>query len=281
MKKAVINACCSLGVDVDGTELASELITSHIKNDIYSIKSINIKENKSKLKNLKALNDFNSKLYSQVLDVLDKDMLPITVGGDHSIAIATALASIKKYNNLGIIWFDSHGDFNDSLTTITGNIHGLPLAVITGFENKHLADFHNGKKYNYKNTVIVGARDLDELEKENLKKCNITVFTTEDIKKYGALAICQKAFQIASNNTLGVHVSYDIDLIDPELAPGVSVPAKNGISKEDAYQIVDDIIKHKNIIKSLDIVEFNPLKDKDNITLNITKEIFNKIYNNL
>jgi len=114
-----------------------------------------------------------------------------------------------------------------------------------------------------------------------LKNCGITIFTTEDIKKYGAVEICKKAFEIASNETQGVHISYDIDLIDPKIAPGVSIPAKDGINIKETYEIIDEIIKNSKIIKSIDIVEFNPLKDIEKTTENITKTIFYKLYNNL
>lgn len=201
----------------------------------------------------------------------------LLLDGDHSIAIGSALASIKCNDNLGIIWFDAHGDFHTFDTTISGNIHGLPLAAITGYEKRFLADFHTGNFYNFKNTVIVGARDLEPEEIENTKKAGITVFSTEDIKRFGVKSICDKAFKIASANTNGIHISYDIDLIDPNFAPGVSVPAVSGINLEDAFSIIDYIIENKNIIKSMDLVEFNPLQDIDHKTEIFSKNILKKL----
>ena len=206
--------------------------------------------------------------------------MPITLGGDHSLAIATALASIKKYNKMGIIWFDSHGDYNTFDTTISGNIHGLPLAVITNYEKRYLAEFHSGSFYKPENTVIVGARDVDPLEVENLKEAGVTVFSTEDVRKEGADVITRKAFEIASKGTNGVHVSYDIDLIDPKIAPGVSIPAVDGINLEEAYMMVQTVIKKKDLVKSIDIVEYNPELDKDNKTKIIASTILNKFLNN-
>ena len=282
---AVINACCDLGLHLDGADLAPEIITKDIESqNKYTVKKKEYEkefDKENKKKNLEGVNDFNERLYNQVKEIVENDFLPLTVGGDHSIAIATALASISKYKNMGIIWFDAHGDFNSFETTMTGNIHGLPLATITHYEEKELADFHSGNYYAYKNTVIVGARDLDPLEKENIKKCGVTVFTTEDIKKQGVKTICEKAFEIATNGTNGVHISYDIDLIDSKIAPGVSVPVADGIDLEEAYEIVDEIIKNREVIKSVDVVEFNPLRDKDKVTENITKTVFNKLYRNL
>ena len=282
---AVINACCDLGVHVNGTDLAPEIITKEIDSSKkYTVKKKEYEKQFSKdnkRKNLEGVNEFNAILYNQVKELVEKEFLPITVGGDHSIAMATALASISKYNNMGIIWFDSHADFNSFETTITGNIHGLPLAAITNYEKEDLTNFHDGNYYSYKNTVIVGGRDIDPLEKENLEKCGITVFTTKKIKEQGVQEICKKAFEIASEGTEGVHVSFDIDLIDPKIASGVSVPAAEGISAEEAYEIIEEVINNKDIVRSVDIVEFNPLKDKNKITENITKTIFYKLYNNL
>ncbi len=281
----IINACCDLGVHVYGADLGPEIITKDMgTKNIETIKAKQYQkqfEPENKQKNIEGVNEFNTRLYQKVKEIIRKGNLPMTIGGDHSIAIGSALASISEYENLGVIWFDSHGDYNSLETTISGNIHGLPLAVITHYETKELSNFHTGNYYNYKNTVIVGARDLDPLEKENIKKCGITVFTTEDIKRQGTAEITQKAFEIASNGTKGVHISYDIDLIDPEIAPGVSIPAVNGINLKEAYELVDEIIKHQDIVKSIDIVEFNPLKDKNRATEKITKTICHKLYDNL
>ena len=181
---------------------------------------------------------------------------------------------------MGIIWVDAHGDFNTFKTTITGNLHGLPLAVITGYEKNDLSKFHKQNFYNFKNSVILGARDIDPLEYENIKDAGVTIITTEDIKKYGAREMCIKAIEIASNNTNGIHVSYDLDVIDPVFAPGVSVPAKNGINVEEAYEILDELLKQKNI-KSMDLVELNPSRDIDNKTGKIADYIVNEIINKI
>lgn len=282
---AVINACCDLGVHIYGADLAPEIITKDIdKSKKYTVKMKKYEkqfDKDNKRKNLEGVNEFNTRLYKQVKELVEKDLLPLTVGGDHGVAMATALASISKHKNMGIIWFDSHGDFNSFDTTMSGNIHGLPLAAVTNYEKEELTTFHNGNYYPYRNTVIVGGRDIDPLEKVNIEKCGVTVFTTEDIKREGTKQICQKAFQIATQGTEGVHVSLDIDLIDPKIAPGVSIPAINGINLEEAYEVVDGIIENRKVIKSVDIVEFNPLRDKNKMTENITKTIFYKLYDNL
>lgn len=289
MKKIdIIDACTDLGVAVDGAALGPEILTEDLINKkvdnihiIHADEDGKEKDKENKKKNLKKLNEFNIELYNRVLKSIEDKKFPLTIGGDHSLVIASALASIKKNQNLGIIWIDAHGDYNTFKTTITGNIHGLPLAVIDGYEKMYLADFHNGSFYNPKNTVIVGGRDIDPLEKENLKDAGVTVFTTEEIHKRGMKAVMEDAIEIACENTNGMHISYDLDVIDPVICPGVSVPAKDGINLEEAYEAVDEIIKYREKLKSLDLVEYNPLKDIDNKTKIIAKTILESIINNI
>ncbi|MBR6034398.1 MAG: arginase [Clostridia bacterium] len=282
MKLDIIEAGSDLGVNVQGAEKGPSKITKDLKGfNIFKVEKANntLKEYDwtNRKKNLRAVNEFNSRLYDQVTKTTEAGRLPVTLGGDHSIAIASALASINKHKNLGIIWFDAHGDFNTFDTTITGNIHGLPLAVITGYEKRELANFHKGNIYQYKNAVIVGARDLDELEVENLKDAGVTVFTTEDVRKYGAKEITKRAIEIACNGTDGMHISFDLDMIDPTEAPGVSVPAVDGVTKEQAYEMLDVVFENKEKVKSFDIVEFNPDRDKEQRTEKIAVTVLNRV----
>ena len=273
----IINACTDLGVAVDGACLGPNELTKDLKGKnlraiykLYADEENKEKDRDNKKKNLLKLNEFNEKLYNTVLDVISKNHFPLTLGGDHSLVIASALASIKKNKSLGIIWIDAHGDFNTFDTTITGNIHGLPLAAIAGYEKKELVNFHKSNTYLPKNTVI-----------ENLKEAGVTVFSTEEIHKRGMSAVMEDAIKIACDGTEGMHISYDLDVIDPKLCPGVSVPAVDGINLEEAYEAVDEIIKHKDKLKSLDLVEFNPLKDVDNKTKIIAKTILKSLINNI
>ena len=293
MKKiSLIDACSDLGVHVDGAKFGPEAITKNLNTyisnpnieGVHVIYSQNVKkelEKENKKKNLAPVNEFNTRLYNLVYEILKNENFPVTIGGDHVIAIASALASIKKHQNLGIIWVDAHGDFNTFNSTSSGNLHGLPLAVIANYENKLLADFRDGNVYNPKNAVIVGGRDIDPWEMPNIKNAGVTVFSTEDIHKYGAEEILNKAFEIASNGTNGVHISYDLDVIDPKVAPGISIPAVDGINLDEAYEIANIIRTYikNNFVKSLDLVELNPLRDVDNVTEKIAKNILKIILN--
>lgn len=290
MKKIdIIGACSDFGVHVYGARFGPNELEKNIDKSLVSnIVNVNCSDTqkefeKSNLhKNLNAVNSFNEQLYFQVTSSINNNNFPLVLGGDHSITIASALASIKKHKNLGIIWFDAHGDFNTFETTTSGNIHGLPFAVLCNYEKKMLADFHDGNFYNPKNAVLVGARDIDlPGELDNLKKAGVTIFTTEDIRKLGVEYIYTKAFEIASNGTNGIHVSYDLDVIDPIIAPGVSIPAADGINLDEAYSFADYMIKNKKLIKSIDLVELNPLNDIDLKTQRIAENILNKLIKNL
>ena len=285
----IINANTDLGVAVDGACLGPDELTKHLRPGknirgiykIYANEENKEKEKDNKKKNLKQINIFNEQVYKTVLNTIDNGYMPLTLGGDHSLVIGSALASINRNKSLGIIWIDAHGDYNTFDTTITGNIHGLPLAAIDGYEKRFLTEFHDGNYFKPENTVIVGGRDIDPLEVENLKDAGVKVFTTEEIHERGMAAVMEDAIAIALNGTEGMHISYDLDVIDPKIAPGVSVPAVNGINLDEAYEAVDSIIRHKADLKSLDIVEFNPTRDIDNKTKVIAKTIMESFINNL
>lgn len=284
MKITLIEANEDLGVRVDGADLGPHLLTEHFRNDLDILvvnkpSVIKEKDFDNKKKNLDSVNIFDKELYDVCLKIKEKNEFPLVIGGDHTVAISSSLASIKKEEKLGIIWIDAHADYNTFETTVTGNLHGLPLAAVND-NCSLLTTFHDGNYFNHCNTVIVGGRDIDKWEYPNLEKDNIKVFTTEDIKKLGVKAVIGEAFKIASNGTNGVHISYDLDVIDPIIAPGVSVPADNGINLEEAYQIVDELINNKDLIKSMDLVEFNPTKDINNKTKDIAINILEKVIKN-
>lgn len=290
MKKIdIIGACSDFGVHVYGARFGpielEKAVNNCIVNSIINIYCNDVPKESDKCnlhKNLEEVNNFNEKLFTQVTNSINNTCFPLVLGGDHSIAIASALASIKKHNNLGIIWFDAHGDFNTFETTTSGNIHGLPFAVLCNYEKQLLSSFHKGNYYNPKNAVLVGARDIDMPgELNNLKKAGVTIFTTEDIRTLGIDYVYAKAFEIASNGTNGVHVSYDLDVIDPVIAPGVSIPAANGLNLDEAYSFVDYMIKNKDLIKSIDLVELNPQNDIDLKTQKIAENILNKLMKDL
>ncbi len=291
MKTFIAGAGSDLGVHIDGAHLGPVQLMNDLKG-FYKGESISLvqDENIIKSRNLSDLrkNDyeidkFNTKLYQAILEKAKDGYFPITIGGDHSITVASALASAKVHENIGIIWFDAHTDYNTFDTTVTGNIHGLPLAAITGYKNNELRYFHDGKIIQPSKAVVVGARSIDDWEKDNIKYSGITVFTTEDIKEKGVEKVVEEAFRIAGEKTKGIHISYDLDLLDPEVAPGVSVPEFDGISEEEAMKINELIMKHLDQVVSYDLVEFNPLRDQDRkteqIAINLLAQIIRAVEN--
>lgn len=281
MNITIVNACSDLGVMINGSEKGPLVLSQELNNvdKIITVKKENIEKERdkgNKRRNIKYVNKFNEELYTKIIN--EKDFV-ITLGGDHSIAIGSDLASKKKNGNIGLLWIDAHSDYHNMDSTITGNIHGMPFATISGQNGNELSYFFDGEYYNPKKTVLIGARDIEDPEYINLEKAGVKIFTTEDIKTLGVEKVMEEAFDIALSNTLGVHVSYDLDVIDPEIAKGVSVKASDGINEKEAYEIKDEIIKKISTVKSFDLVEYNPDNDIDNNTKKIALNILNDIIN--
>ena len=280
MKKiTLIGAGSDLGVHIDGAKLGPKIILENQKEKKFLLEQDkNIKKEldvNNLRKNLKEVNKFNNNLYNKILL---EDNFCITIGGDHSIAIASAFASLKKHPNLGLIWIDAHLDYNTFKTTITGNLHGLPLATLNDL-NEDLRPFNKDLFFNPKNTVVVGYRAYEDnanLEIENIKTMGVSVFTTKDIKEMGIKKVMELALKIANDNTDGLHISFDLDVIDPDICKGVTVKEKNGINLNEVNEITN-IISNQDNIKSFDLVEYNPLNDIDNKTLKIANDILEKI----
>lgn len=270
----IFNANTDLGVNKKGTALGPKIISEKMNLEVVNIDYTLLPEKDIKNKiNINSINHLNEKIYNEILKTKDFSIL---LGGDHSTSIASALASIKKEEKLGIIWIDAHGDYNDFNTTITGNIHGVPLATVCGSNGKELSYFHNGNYYNPKNAVIFGARDLDEKEKEKLEKDNVNVFYYDDIKNNIENSL-KDAFKLALDGNDKIHISFDLDSINPILAPGVTVPVKDGFNLEDVEIIINFIKDNISKVNSFDLVEYNPLFDKDEKTLQIATDILKKI----
>lgn len=283
LKSIIIGAGSDLGVHIDGSKLGPRQLINDIS-DLYDGEIIEFfqdpsyikeKEVSNKAKNKGEINRLNEKIYCEIKAKIENGYFPIMLGGDHSVSIASSLADVSINNDIGIIWIDAHTDYNTFESTVTGNIHGLPLAAITGYRCEELRQFHNGNTINPSKTVVVGARSIDDMERLNVKDSGITVFTTEDIKKEGIKNIMDKAFKIAGYNNK-IHISYDLDVIDPKVVPGVSIPEVNGISEDEAIGICNYIIDHFDTVSSYDIVEFNPLLDKNDKTKKIASYILKK-----
>ncbi len=246
-----------------------------IKNYIPFEKIINIKKYNTDLETI-VKNDLTLAQY--ISNLQKQNFLPITIGGDHSLTMGSIAGSAENNNNLGVIWLDTHPDINTHKTTTTYNIHGYPLAASMGFGLKDLTDLYiNKTKVNYENVVLFGINDIDEPEQKLINEYNIKCFTLENINKYGIEKCITEAINYLKERTNNIHLSFDLDAINYSECPGVNVPNrwKKGIKEKDALLAVKSFLKNLNIV-SMDIVEYNPLNDINDKTLNIvleTKEV--------
>ncbi|WP_123053839.1 arginase [Clostridium sp. JN-1] len=250
-------------------EVLSKNHTVYDCGDIY-VKDI-LEEEKYKchpsLKYLSPITNINTNLAHLVYSSLTAGSFPLVIGGDHSLGLGSISGASKYFNNLAVIWVDAHGDINTDKTTPTGNIHGMPLASAMGVGFDKLTNlYYKGKKIDCKNVFIIGARDLDEGEKVLIKENNLNVYSTEDVHNMGMSRVLEEVLhKVKLNNVDSIHLSFDIDCLDPSLVPGTGTPVENGLYLEDAKYILKYLMQTK-LVKSMDFVEFNPKLDKDDIT---------------
>ena len=217
------------------------------------------------------------RLYSQVYRSLAAGAVPVVLGGDHSLAAGSVGASAdflaSRGKDLGLIWVDAHGDMNTPATTRSGNVHGMPLAALLGNEPHELARIgKRSPKVRADKTVLLGIRDLDELEKQLVRDSKVHVFTMKEIDQQGISAVMKKALKIAGRGTGGIHVSFDLDSCDPTIAPGVGTPKKGGLNYREA-QLVMELISDSGRLIALDLVEINPILDVQNQTAILGTEL--------
>ncbi|WP_409369273.1 arginase [Lysinibacillus sp. 38-6] len=218
------------------------------------------------LKNLQTVADANDLLGQQVDQVISCKRFPLVLGGDHSIAIGTLAGVSKHYDNLGVIWYDAHGDLNTAETSPSGNIHGMSLAASLGLGHPVLTNIGGyTPKVKPENVVIIGARDLDPGEKKLIKEMGIKVYTMHEIDRLGMTTVMSETIDYLKERTDGVHLSLDLDGLDPNDAPGVGTPVAGGISYRESH-LAMEMLSEANIITSAEFVETNPVLDQYNKT---------------
>jgi arginase len=204
--------------------------------------------------------------------------MPLVLGGDHSIAagsVAAAADWAKRTRQLpiGLLWIDAHGDMNTPATSLSGNVHGMPLAALLGPEPSELSKIGGfSPKVLAAHTVLVGIRNLDEREKVAVRDSGVHVFTMKDIDRQGIASIIEQAVNLAGNGTAGIHVSFDMDVCDPLIAPGVGTPVKGGLNYREAHMVME-IVADSGRLMSLDLVEVNPTLDVRNTTAQLGTEL--------
>ncbi|MCY8078954.1 arginase [Bacillus haynesii] len=218
------------------------------------------------LRNLKAITKASAKLAETVDKIVASGAFPLVLGGDHSIAIGTLAGLVKHYQNLGVIWYDAHADLNTKETSPSGNIHGMPLAISLGIGHEGLTGIY-GKEMKIKaeNIVIIGARSLDDGEKELIRDKGIKVYTMHEINRLGMTRVMEETIDYLRDRTDGVHLSLDLDALDPNDAPGVGTPVAGGISYRESH-LAMEMLEESKLITSAEFVEVNPILDEKNRT---------------
>lgn len=215
-------------------------------------------------------------LSAKVEKILESGDFPLVLGGDHSIAIGT-IAGVSNYckksnKKLGVLWVDAHGDMNTDQTSPSGNIHGMPLAASIGLGAIELTSVGGDfQKVDPKNVVMIAIRELDQGEKLAIKKNNINIFTMEDIDKHGMAVIMTRALRKLKECDF-VHVSFDLDAMDPKECPGVGTPVKGGLDYREAHLIMETLSEN-NRMNSLEVVEANPILDNRNQSAEFAVEL--------
>ena len=222
------------------------------------------------------VNATNKQLYEEVFSTLSDNHFPLVLGGDHSIAAGSVSAVAKHYETegeIGVIWIDAHGDWNDDKSTLSGNMHGMPYSAVCGWGPASMVDF--GQKPHYVPTshcVQVGGHDFDEPEAARMKEAGMNVFPMGDIDRRGMYEVMKDAIRIAGDGTVGIHLSFDVDAITPEYAPGTGTPVPNGITAREAFLAVEMLADSGKLL-SMDLVEVNPILDERNKTGQLASDL--------
>jgi len=218
------------------------------------------------------------RVHQATLASLNADALPIVLGGDHSLATGSVAASALWAHTardlpIGLLWIDAHGDMNTPQTTLSGNVHGMPLAALLGQEPMELARIGGGApKVSPATVVLIGVRNLDEREKIAVRESQVHVFTMKDIDRQGIATVMEDALRLASTGTSGIHVSFDMDVCDPSIAPGVGTPVKGGLDYREAHMVME-IVADSGLLTAVDLVEINPTLDVRNQTAQLGAEL--------
>src|SRR5580698_3701200 len=226
-----------------------------------------------------------------VVKTLEDGMTPLVLGGDHSLAAGSVSGVDNFYRRtnqkIGVIWIDAHSDINTPETSPSGNVHGMPLAALLGLGAGSGPDsglgplshiFGYSPKISAENTVIIGARDIDAAERENIRRAGVAeVYTMRDIDERGMRTVMEEALRAAGRGTAGYHVSLDLDWIDPEDAPGVGTPVRGGATYREAHLAMEIIADHGRML-SFEIVEVNPVIDEHNRTADLAVELISSAF---
>jgi arginase len=229
-------------------------------------------------KYIKEITETCERVAGIVLQTLEEGITPLILGGDHSVAAGSVsgLAEFYRRRNqkVGLLWIDAHSDINTPETSPSGNVHGMPLAALLGLGLEPLSSIFDWQpKIDPQNAVLIGIRDVDATEKENIRRAGISeVYTMRDIDERGMRTVMEEALRAAGRGTAGYHVSLDMDWIDPEDAPGVGTPVRGGATYREAHLAMEILADHGRLL-SFEVVEVNPVIDEHNRTADLAVEL--------
>ncbi|MBQ0137973.1 MAG: arginase [Kurthia sp.] len=245
--------------------------------DIYVANIADFEEH-PKLRNLEAVVEGCTQLAEKVSSAVEKKNFPLILGGDHSIAIGTLAGLSHHYKNLGVIWYDAHADMNTEETSPSGNIHGMPLAVAMGLGHEKLTSIGGAQeKIKPENLVIIGARSVDEGERKLIKEKGIKVYSMHEIDRLGMTEVMNEALLYLRDRQIdGLHLSLDLDGLDPMYTPGVGTPVPGGITYRESH-LAMEMLQESKLLTSAEFVEVNPVLDTKNSTANVAVELMGSL----
>ncbi|MFP8890476.1 arginase [Natrialbaceae archaeon A-CW2] len=224
---------------------------------------------------LREVEDVSTQVADSVAATLEDGSFPLVLGGDHSIAIGS-MAGSSRNADLGVIWFDAHADLNTPETSPSGNVHGMPLAAVLGRGEFSEYEWAYAPRVREESIVYVGLRSIDDRERELVHESEMTAFTMSDIDERGITAVVEDALEVATTGTDGIHVSLDLDWLDPKEAPGVGTPVRGGVTYREAHTALELVSKRdaqNDVLRSMDVVEVNPILDEQNETAKLAVEL--------
>jgi arginase len=226
----------------------------------------------SRAKFLAETEDVCTRLATRVGDIIGDDAFPLVLGGDHSIAIGT-VSGAARTRETGVVWFDAHADFNTPETSPSGNVHGMPLAALLGKGPFAGSEWATAPNVSEENVAIVGLRSIDETERPALRDSDVTTYTMSDIDHRGITDVVESAIAVATDGVENLHVSLDLDWLDPTEAPGVGTPVRGGVSYREAHAAMERVADPEVPLSSMEVVEVNPILDEHNRTAELAVEL--------
>ena len=287
MHVRVIGVPMDLGADRRGVDIGASAIRyaglndqlRHLNYEVHDVGNIVVPQPESQpigsahLKYLEPILKVSEELADAVTSALVAKEFPLILGGDHSIGLGSITGVTRVHKDISVIWIDAHADFNTEDTTPSGNIHGMILAALAGIGNSRLTGIGGwAPKLDPQKIIIVGARELDFGERELLRSHHVHVFTMSDIDQRGISNVMSEALFLAEKASDGIHLSLDMDALDPVHAPGVGTPVRGGLTYREAHMIMELIADSGRLI-GMDVVEVNPILDRENTTALLAVEL--------